>query len=415
MAKEAAVAASRGLKQFLSGLLSRAGEAADPRTASQQRLRLRRLGLSLSSYMLFAVVSIYLLESDQLALSRLQYLGVVVVTLFANLIFATLILTGRNLRFEDPSLTRGQIFFGLLFYFFMFWACQTIFSQDFYFFAFLQVLFFAAFRLDVKENVALALPVFVAIVAVTIIKREVVDETLFAASARGALYAALFGWTIFFVGFVSRLRRHLAESNHELRKAMRRIEEIAIRDDLTGAYNRRFITTVVEREAERARRTETPFSICMLDVDHFKQVNDQYGHPIGDSVLCEVVERINGSIRETDQIGHASDLNMVGRFGGEEFFLVLPVTPLEGARICAERVRDAMRSKAFETGSGEMSVTISGGIAEYQVGEDVEALIKRVDLALYKAKENGRDRIEAADVSVADPDVDASTQSDRVG
>ncbi len=413
MIMKAGVAGTQDLKLLLNGQMSRA--TTNSRVAAQQRLRLQQLGLSLTSYIVFALISVYVLESGQLGLSRLQYISAVVVTLGANAIFAWIIATGRNLRFEDPSLTRGQIFFGLVFYFFMFWVSQTIFTQDLYFFAFLQMLFFAAFRLDVRENTAQALPIFIAIVVVMVLRRDVVDETLSASVARAVIYGALFAWTIFFVGFISRLRSHLAERNHELRDAMRRIEEIAIRDDLTGAYNRRFITTVVERETERARRTEAPFSICMLDVDHFKRVNDQHGHPIGDSVLCEVVERINGCIRETDQVGHASDLNMVGRFGGEEFFLVLPVTPLEGARICAERVREAMRSTAFGNDSGEMTVTISGGIAEYQAGEDVEMLIKRVDLALYKAKENGRDRIEAADVVAADPHPDASARSDRVG
>jgi diguanylate cyclase (GGDEF)-like protein len=177
---------------------------------------------------------------------------------------------------------------------------------------------------------------------------------------------------------------------------MARIEEMAIKDELTGAYNRRFIHESLSKEMERSQHMDMPFSVCLLDVDHFKHINDSHGHLAGDAVLRGLVERIRSCIRRLDRMGHRDSLNLVARFGGEEFLILLPGTTMEGARVCAERVCGAIGESPFVTDAGELHVTISCGVAEYRVGETVEALVGRVDGALYKAKENGRDRVEVA-------------------
>jgi diguanylate cyclase (GGDEF)-like protein len=216
----------------------------------------------------------------------------------------------------------------------------------------------------------------------------------------------LLAWITFFTSFVSGLRSRLRERNMQLRHAMERIEELAIQDELTGAYNRRFIRQSLAQEVERANRAGTPFSICLLDIDHFKQFNDKFGHLIGDAVLRELVIRIKHCVRRLDQLGSLPLYDQVGRFGGEEFLLVLPLTQLEGARLCAERMRGRVSSTPFATDAGELRVTLSAGVAEYIPGQNIEALIMRADQALYRAKESGRNCV-MADESTYSKDFEA--------
>ncbi|MFP4182078.1 MAG: PAS domain S-box protein [Thiohalospira sp.] len=162
------------------------------------------------------------------------------------------------------------------------------------------------------------------------------------------------------------------------------LEYQATFDRLTGAYNRQGTEAYLERELERSRRHGHAMSVAMLDVDHFKEVNDRYGHDVGDRVLKGVIRRTLERVRETD---------LVGRWGGEEFLLVLPETDVDAAARLAERVRNTVGEEVYE-GVGRISVSL--GVAELAPAETIEALVKRADDALYRAKERGRDRVERA-------------------
>ncbi|QDG49632.1 diguanylate cyclase [Persicimonas caeni] len=167
------------------------------------------------------------------------------------------------------------------------------------------------------------------------------------------------------------------------------VERLAILDDLTGLPNRRRLFEVAEAEFSRARRYAKPLSAIMLDIDHFKKVNDTYGHAIGDEILRAVAHRCDDALRETDTIG---------RYGGEEFVVIMPETSLDEASQCvAERLRTAVADASIVTDRGEVSVTISLGVAELTpADEDVDSLLNRADEALYRAKEGGRNRVEVA-------------------
>jgi two-component system, cell cycle response regulator len=155
-------------------------------------------------------------------------------------------------------------------------------------------------------------------------------------------------------------------------------------DSLTGAWNRRHFMAAATQEMERAARYGSPLSAIMLDVDFFKAVNDGHGHGLGDEVLRRVVETCRAALREVD---------LFGRLGGEEFAVLLPETALGGALGLAERLRHAVAG--MET-SGIM-VTLSLGVAQRQEGEtSVDRLLGRADQALYRAKQNGRNRVEHA-------------------
>lgn len=163
-------------------------------------------------------------------------------------------------------------------------------------------------------------------------------------------------------------------------------------DVLTGWNNRRYLTVRLGEELARARRDRSGLVCLMLDVDHFKRVNDGWGHAAGDAVLREIAHRIESQVRASD---------VAARYGGEEFVILLPHTDVSSARLLAERVREAISKTSFELPSGELlAVTVSIGISEFVPGvDDVDlktvgdSLLARADVALYAAKSAGRDRV----------------------
>lgn len=163
-------------------------------------------------------------------------------------------------------------------------------------------------------------------------------------------------------------------------------------DVLTGWNNRRYLSVRLGEELARARRDRSGLVCLMLDVDHFKRVNDSWGHAAGDAVLREIAHRIESQVRASD---------VAARYGGEEFVILLPHTDVSSARLLAERVREAISNTSFALPSGELlTVTVSIGISEFVPGiDDVDlktvgdSLIARADVALYAAKSAGRDRV----------------------
>ena len=187
--------------------------------------------------------------------------------------------------------------------------------------------------------------------------------------------------------------RRLVEANDATLKAQRALEILARTDPLTGVPNRRAIVEELEREAERATRDGGPLGLGMLDIDHFKLVNDTCGHDDGDAVLCEVVRRALGVMRRYDSFG---------RFGGEEFLVIVPGSGEGELREVLERIRRAVGSTPIVTGGHELAVTVSLGGA-MRGRESADGLIARVDDAMYTAKEQGRDRVVLAASAEEEP------------
>ena len=166
------------------------------------------------------------------------------------------------------------------------------------------------------------------------------------------------------------------------------LEQLAFFDPLTKLLNRRAVLRKLEEQVNSVKRYGEGLSLVMLDIDHFKKVNDSFGHLTGDDVLAGVASLLSSSIRVTD---------FAGRYGGEEFIVVLTRTRLDGALVVAHRLRrivDEARTK--DSDGNEIQVTVSLGLTEYRQGDDPRSLISRADEALYMAKENGRNRVETA-------------------
>lgn len=176
------------------------------------------------------------------------------------------------------------------------------------------------------------------------------------------------------------------ELQHELVEQGRRLEALLHEDALTGLANRRSILTQLRGLISGARRHERPLAIAIIDIDHFKSVNDQYGHLAGDEVLIAVVGALRGHLRAEDQLG---------RLGGEEFLVLLPDTGSEAALTATEKLRaEVERTEMF------VPVTVSAGVAALEPDERPEQLMARADAALYAAKEAGRNRVQLADATL---------------
>jgi diguanylate cyclase (GGDEF)-like protein len=192
-------------------------------------------------------------------------------------------------------------------------------------------------------------------------------------------------------GLVKERTLQLEQALAEAEALKRRYAELSVVDELTGLHNRRYFFPEARAAVERALRYGRPFSLLLLDVDHFKLINDTYGHAAGDDVLRLIAARLCEESREAD---------VLARFGGEEFILALPETDLDGARSLAERIRTSLRAQPWRTdGSGR--ITVSVGIAHQPAGANaarenaqqmLERLIREADKALYFGKHHGRDQ-----------------------
>ncbi len=193
---------------------------------------------------------------------------------------------------------------------------------------------------------------------------------------------------------LARVRTHLAleqaraaleESNRKLTQALEREKHLARTDWLTGVLNRSHFFVLAVHNFNNAIRYQRQLTLIMFDIDHFKQVNDQFGHPIGDLVLQKVAAVATAQIRAAD---------VIGRYGGEEFTVLLPSTGMQAAQMLAERIRDQIDQLRVQTARGEVHVTVSMGLAEGNSSDDsIERVIDRADQALYAAKRAGRNCI----------------------
>jgi two-component system, cell cycle response regulator len=178
--------------------------------------------------------------------------------------------------------------------------------------------------------------------------------------------------------------------HEELAKAHEILKFEASYDSLLRIWNRSAIMELLSKELSRAKRSQTPLSIFLADLDFFKRVNDSHGHLVGDEVLWRAAERMSNEVRESDHLG---------RYGGEEFLAVLPNCDAEGARVVAERVRQAIGNEPL---TNEVEITVSIGISQWHPGQEVGEFLHRADVALYRAKHNGRNRVEVENVCDAD-------------
>ncbi|MEC4812279.1 MAG: diguanylate cyclase [Scytonema sp. PMC 1069.18] len=181
---------------------------------------------------------------------------------------------------------------------------------------------------------------------------------------------------------LARVRTHL-----ELKFSREQLKKLASTDPLTGVWNRRYLFTLAEQELNRAQRYDRPFAVLIIDIDHFKRINDTYGHTVGDEAIVFMSQTVLNCLRKVDSFG---------RLGGEEFMALLPETDTDAAFLVAERIREMIENIVIPARGKQVTMTVCIGVASYTFGNDtVDFIIQRADEALYQAKNQGRNRVVA--------------------
>jgi diguanylate cyclase (GGDEF)-like protein len=185
------------------------------------------------------------------------------------------------------------------------------------------------------------------------------------------------------------LTNALRKSNYVLEEKAELLQDMANRDPLTGLFNKRFINDEIKRQFDAAKQSEQPMAVIMMDIDHFKLVNDTYGHQCGDYVLKNLAGIMQAKSR---------DINVVGRFGGEEFIILGPISDMKSSVFFAERIRSTVEETNFVWEDKEFKITISAGVCVWNSNiKDAKTMIKLADEALYAAKNSGRNQVQIAE------------------
>lgn len=311
-------------------------------------------------------------------------------TLFTTLglgLVVVLIRSGWSLRLKDPSLTQFQIRYALLcsaLAYVILGQARSITPAILS----LIVMFgsFGAFGMSPRKiliNMAYALLVFgVAFVVVRSMNEPRFLPALEAAHA-AMIILVLLGSTFVAVR-MQQIKHRLVQQKHDLAKALEHISHLAKHDELTGLANRRHMLERMEAERLRSHRTGRPLLLALLDLDHFKNVNDTHGHAAGDQVLQAFVGGVQAMVRGTD---------VLARWGGEEFVLMLPETDAAGAEELLEHLRHAVQALEVPVDGQTLRITVSIGLAAGRPGETVAQTLDRADQAVYQAKAWGRNRV----------------------
>ncbi|MBI2734773.1 MAG: GGDEF domain-containing protein, partial [Aquabacterium sp.] len=358
-----------------------------------QRRHVLLILLTLQPYAVSVGVIMHSVHLGLLDLRAAQQLTIASVITF--LTFFALVRSGWSQRFGDPVLTfpHALVSIGLC----MMAYIQLGENRGNVMILIAQTIVLAMFRL--KPMQVLLLGVF----TVLSLSASIVFMMMTGSLGNGSSSV----WTHFVVGgstlltlsligkWVSDIRVRIGRQARELQEAVDTVKQMATTDMLTGALNRRMMTDMAETELRLIERTGAPLCVALIDIDHFKHVNDHFGHHAGDAVLRGMAQHTQGQIRQVDKFS---------RWGGEEFLIMLPNIASSEAMIAVERLRQSVAALNFP-GYPELRVTFSAGVAQALAGETLEHLIERADQALYEAKGLGRNLsiLAGADIKVLTP------------
>jgi diguanylate cyclase (GGDEF)-like protein len=308
--------------------------------------------------------------------------------------------SGANLRFADPSLTIAQMTLGFV-------CCITAYAiagpgRGAVFPVLTVIIMFGMFSLQPSAVLRMGL-VAVAMFGTTMALLAYQHPQIYnphVELGHFIMIAFMLPVVSMLAGRLSDLRARLHLQKTELSQAVERIHALASRDELTGLVNRRCVNEALEAERQRSHRSGQTFSVCVLDLDHFKRINDLFGHPGGDETLRAFAREANAALRTTD---------MLARWGGEEFLLLMPDTSGDFALAAVERLREHVSAQQLMVGDQRLSITFSAGVAEFAGMETLTQLIARADEAAYTAKNRGRNRVVFAHHELAMPSPAASS------
>jgi diguanylate cyclase (GGDEF)-like protein len=363
------------------GFRQRLGDAlftTDPR----QRLRLQQALLAMGLMALSVLVFVYAAQVAGTPTPWVVAWGLVSLTGMAAMWGA--IRSGVSQRWADPSLTVPQMLFAVTSGAVAYTLTGPVRGATFP--VLMVILVFGMFQLRPRNATLVSVYTLLLFGAAMVWKARTEPQVFVPAVEWGhfLMLAAMLPAVSLLAGRLWRLRSRDRRQRHELTQALSRIQELATRDELTGLVNRRHMQQLLDQERQRGVRSGRLFALAMVDIDHFKAVNDHYGHGVGDEVLRSLARQMPQALRSTD---------VVARWGGEEFVVLLPESALATARVALERLRGRIAATPVAHLSGvPIRVTVSAGLTEHIAGESLQHTLERADRALYEAKAQGRNR-----------------------
>ena len=353
----------------------------DPRRRTLVGMALLALTLMAASAAVMLLVAQSSTAVDQTALqwwAALSVGGLVVMTAFIR--------SGETARLRDPSLTIPQMVWtitsGAVAYVLAGDARGLVLS------VLAMILFFGTFGLTVAEVIGIGVYALLAFAsAIGVSSRFNANASGYLDIAYALMVLILLSGCIALNLRIQRIRAKLQQQREALAQALEVNRELATRDELTGLLNRRAMLDLMALEHRRSLRSGRPLLLAQLDIDHFKPINDQHGHATGDRALQAFASTVRASVRDTD---------VLARWGGEEFVLMLTDTSADQARGLLERIRQAVQALEIAHSAGSLQLTVSIGLAQHLPGDTVEHTLERADQALYRAKALGRNRVVVA-------------------
>jgi diguanylate cyclase (GGDEF)-like protein len=371
----AAVRVQRGLGARLLGTLGDVALSPD----RKQRLRISRSLISMLVYVVCVALTGYGAANGLVDPAPVHHLQIGLVS-WIVLIYACL-RSGVNERLSDPAMTLPQILGAQVWIAWSYVACAPF--RGALMMLLTLVLVFGIFNLDRRGR-------RITIIYTVTLLGSVMGWMAWhhpasyppkVEFAHFVLMATILPVVSMLGAQLSDMRSKLKRQKNELSEALTRIQEMATRDELTGLYNRRHMNEMLAHAIKHTERSGQVFSLCVIDLDHFKHVNDNHGHRAGDEVLRNFARLARQTLRETDSLA---------RWGGEEFLMLLPETRHDQGLIGIQRIRDRLADHVIAPGVPGLRVTFSAGLTEFKSGESIEQTVERADQALYQAKASGR-------------------------
>ncbi len=355
-----------------------------------QSLLLKRFGMAVGTYALTGLLCGVGVFAGLFDAPPLAVLGIAALAALSQLVFLGLFLSRLNLRFADPSLTEPQVLVALL------WL--TVLLSQFsegrgsLLVIYLLILLFGVFQLPPKVFARCALVAFWGFTGLNLYEAYTLQlRAPRMALMQACVLAMVLVWLCLFASYAQALRKRMRQRRfalqaHQdtLRGMMRQLEDLAATDELTGLYNRRHFLRLASCELESLCGGRQ-HGLALLDLDHFKRINDMHGHAAGDRVLQTFAAVARACLRDGD---------VVARYGGEEFVLLLPNTEADQFTACCERLREAF-SRAEPLGVQVANLSVSIGMTLLTADDDLDEALQRADQALYQAKRDGRNRCAA--------------------
>jgi diguanylate cyclase (GGDEF)-like protein len=354
----------------------------------KQAVHMFRHLAALMSAFLFTVVSVLLFYNNLYSIELSTLYAIVIFFWAGGFVFTLILRTGLNKRYADPSLTVAQILWSTLFLLTISYVLNE--SRGLILMMYFGILSFGYFQLKFREFLAIALVAILGYAFIMVyifiyepdrieVKLELIQWMIFSSTVTVMLYTG---------SAIHHLRERAKKQYTDLQQALELNEKLAITDELTGLYIRRYFMEKLAQQKALSERDDSDFVLCFFDLDHFKQINDTFGHHTGDVVLQKFSEILKSSIREVDY---------AARFGGEEFVCLLVNTDIENAVKVAERIRQSLADFNFNDIAPALQATVSIGLSNFKQFNTIQETLMNADNRMYLAKQLGRNKVVYSD------------------